>query len=162
MNATSVQTQSDNSRVWIYQSNRLFTDSEVIKLNEILTEFNLSWAAHGKKLNSSFEVVDNLFIILAVDEEGQNATGCSIDSSVSVIKQINELLKVDLLDRLNIAYIENNEVQICKMFDFQEKIKSGIITPNTIVFNNLITNYGEFKKNWKTEAKNSWHSDLFI
>ena len=162
MTETTIDTMTNQARVWIYQSDRLFTNEEVVELNLILTDFNNGWSAHGKKLNSKFEIIDKLFVVLIVDESGQNATGCSIDSSVAIVKQINETFKVDLLDRLNIAYVENGKLAIAKMFDFQEKIKSGEITKETLVFNNLLSTYGEFKSSWKTQAKNSWHANLFM
>ena len=76
----------DSSRVWVYQSNRAFTDSEVLELKEQLSQFQDGWEAHGKKLNSAIEIYYNQFLVIFVDESIQEATGCSIDKSVALMK----------------------------------------------------------------------------
>ena len=80
-----VQTENnlpDSSRVWVYQSNRAFTQEELVELKNELDQFGASWEAHGTKLNSAIEIYYNQFIVIFVDESGQEATGCSIDKSV--------------------------------------------------------------------------------
>ena len=87
----------DASRVWVYQSNRAFTESEVSDLKKCLGNFNLSWEAHGKKLNSAIELYYNQFIVIFVDESFQDATGCSIDKSVALMKDIEVKFGVEML-----------------------------------------------------------------
>lgn len=151
----------DTSRVWVYQSNRAFTNDEMERLLPLLSDFNNNWVAHSKKLNSVIEVFYNQFIVLFVDEYSQEATGCSIDSSVSLIKEIEDKFAVSLLDRLNLTYKENNEIKTLKMADFQEAIKAGKFTNEVTVYNNLVTTKSEFLNNWEVQAKNSWHNNLF-
>lgn len=151
----------DTSRVWVYQSNRAFTNDEMEILLPLLSDFNNNWVAHSKKLNSAIEVFYNQFIVLFVDEYSQEATGCSIDSSVSLIKDIEEKFAVSLLDRLNLTYKQNNEIKTIKMANFQEAIKAGEITNETTVYNNLIITKNEFINNWEVPAKLSWHANLF-
>lgn len=160
MNTNLDQSFASNSRVWVYQSNRFFTSEEVSKLNEILTQFTQSWAAHSKPLKSSFAIISNLFVVLMVDQNYGMASGCSIDSSVAVIKKINETFGVDLLDRLTISFEENNEIKLLPMFKFQDAIAQKLVNENTIVFNNLVQTKQEFEQNWRVELKNSWHKNL--
>lgn len=149
------------SRVWIYQSNRILTDSEVELIKQKLSTFVSTWAAHGTQLNAGFEVRNNLFIVLMVDESGQNATGCSIDSSVAQIKSLEAELGVSLLDRLQLSYEDaQGKVKVVGMSEFQEKIKSGEITEETIVFNNMVQNIAELKSNWRIPLHQSWHKNL--
>ncbi len=72
----------EESRVWIYQSDRKFTDEELAEIESGLQQFVEQWAAHGTGLQASFTTRYNRFIILAVNQEAQGATGCSIDASV--------------------------------------------------------------------------------
>ena len=78
------------SKIWIYQSNRRFTDNELNKIDAELQSFVESWAAHGTGLEASYVLKYNRFIILAVNQETQMATGCSIDKSVSFIQEIEK------------------------------------------------------------------------
>ena len=94
----------DSSRVWVYQSNRAFSVSELLDLKKFLEDFNSSWEAHGKKLNSAIELYYHQFIVIFVDEAFQDATGCSIDKSVALMKDIEAKFGVELLDRMNLAF----------------------------------------------------------
>ncbi|MEY5042142.1 MAG: hypothetical protein RLZZ414_1701 [Bacteroidota bacterium] len=160
MNTVLDQNFAPNSRVWVYQSNRFFTNDEVGQLHSILSNFTQSWAAHSKPLKATYTLLSNLFIVLMVDENYGMASGCSIDSSVAVIKKINETFGVDLLDRLTISYEENNQIKLLKMFEFQDAIAQNKVNENTIVFNNLVQNKQDFEQNWRVELKNSWHKNL--
>ena len=151
----------DSSRVWVYQSNRAFTSSEFSDINQNLSAFNQSWEAHGKKLNSAIEVYSNQFVVIFVDESYQQATGCSIDKSVVLIKSIEDKFGVEMLDRMNLAYKLGESIHNIRIGDFQEKARSGEFSTDMIVFNNLVKNKGEFISNWETTVKNSWHINLF-
>ena len=150
----------DNSRVWVYQSNRAFSDFEVQQLYRKLADFNQNWQAHGTMLHSAIEVFYNQFIVIFVDEAPQEATGCSIDKSVALIKAIESEFDVDLLDRLNITYKDSEGIHCVRMADFQEGVKQGLFTSETVVFNNLVTSKKEFIENWEVAAKDSWHKNL--
>jgi len=151
----------DTSRVWIYQSNREFLDTEITKINEILTNFIDRWNNHGDGLKSSFIIKYNQFIILAVDEDDTNASGCSIDSSVQVIKKIESEFDVNLFDRMKTAFKIGEHINLVSMIDFQKYVKEAKITKDTIVFNNMVNTKGDFKTAWETEAQNSWHTRFF-
>jgi hypothetical protein len=75
----------EESKIWIYQSNRKFSDAEFSEIETDLQAFLENWA-HTTSLVSSYQLKYNRFIILAVDQDVQTATGCSIDSSVEFIQ----------------------------------------------------------------------------
>ena len=152
---------SDQTRIWIYQSNRLFKTDEITKINSILNGFSKEWATHGNQMASKCFVVEPCFIIMAVDQSIVAASGCSIDSSVKILKQIEKEFDLDLFDRLNLSYIDSSGVvQLIKMDEFQNGLKNGVFTADTIVFNNLIDNLPDLNAKWKTKVANSWHANL--
>lgn len=160
-----VQTKLNNnlpstSRVWIYQSNRILTDAEVSKANELIQGFLPQWKSHGKDLAASIETLHNLFIVVTADEGVEAPSGCSIDSSVKLVKEIGVALNVDFFDRLVISYLQNDKIELNKMFRFQEKLKSGELSADTIVFNNLVENKAKFESAWMVPVKESWHKQL--
>ncbi|WP_304066808.1 ABC transporter ATPase [Pedobacter glucosidilyticus] len=149
------------SRVWIYQSDRVFTDAEVKELEQLLADFTAGWQAHQQQLKAGFEIKYNRFIVLIVDEREAGASGCSIDKSVHLMKEIQEKYQVNLFDRFNIAYKEQEEVKTVNRDAFEALIAVGKINQNTIVFNNLVQNYQEYQDKWEGKFINSWHQRVF-
>ena len=149
------------SKIWIYQSNRRFTDDELSEIDNELRTFIDSWAAHGTGLEASYLLKYNRFIILAVNQEIQSATGCSIDKSVSFIQEIEKKYEVDLLDKMNVTFKLGEHIAHKPLIDFKKMAKDKAVSENTIVFNNLVNTIEEWSDNWEVPARESWHSRFF-
>lgn len=148
----------DNSRVWIYQANRSFTDEEQQAIESKLRNFIEQWTAHGSSLKSSFEIRYKRFIIIALDQDINAATGCSIDASVQFIQQLEKEYDVDLLDKMNVSYKQGEFVAYKSLTDFKKMAKNKAVSPKTIVFNNLVNNKAEYLSVWEVPASESWHN----
>src|SRR6478736_3863574 len=155
------ETLPDESKIWIYQSNRKFSDEEVAEIETALQSFVENWAAHGTGLEASFEIPYNRFIILAVNQETQAVTGCSIDSSVQFIQSLEQKYGVDLLDKMNVTFKLGEHIAHKSLLDFKKMAKDKAVTGNTIVFNNLVNTVGEYREFWEVPAIDSWHSRFF-
>jgi len=151
----------ENSRIWIYQSSRKFSDEEVADIENDLTEFLTNWSAHGASLESSYQIKYNRFIIIAVNQEVQAATGCSIDASVVFIQNLEQKYSIDLLDKMNVAFKQGEYITYKTLLDFKKLAKDKSVSENTIVFNNLVNTIEEWKENWEVPASESWHSRFF-
>lgn len=151
----------NNTKVWIYQSSRLLSDAEVKQISKDLATFIKNWNAHGSLLTSSFEIKHHFFIILMVDESVTSASGCSIDSSIRIIKQIEEKYNLDLFNRFNTVWRNEGLLEISNKNEFQELVSSKKIKPETIVYNNTVLNLKDLEKNWEIPFKESWHSRFF-
>ena len=138
----------DSSRVWVYQSQtKIAADiQEAIKAK--LNVFVQGWAAHGNELFGAAEIVDDYFIILAVDESKVPASGCSIDTSVHFIRQIGQDFQLDFFNRLNILIIENGSPKIIHFNDVSSYSDS-------IIYNPLIQSLGELRSSWKVKVSAS-------
>lgn len=152
---------SENSRVWIYQADRTLTAEEVLKSQEKLDAFTGQWLAHGHQLLALAEIRYDQFIILSVDEQQAGATGCSIDKSVKLMLELEIEFKINLFDRFIIAYRDGEEIKTCNRSEFEERLRTGEITAETIVFNNLISTRKVLETNWEVPMKNSWHAQVF-
>lgn len=152
---------SENSRVWIYQANRSLTGEEQELIQQKLNDFTSQWLAHGHALAAQGEIRHQQFIILSVDEEVTGATGCSIDKSVYLMKEIENEFNLNLFDRFRIAYRVGDEVLNCSRQEFEQLLNTGEINPETIVFNNMISSRKELERSWETPLKNSWHAQVF-
>ena len=152
---------SENSRVWVYQSDRELTDNEALQIKVLLDNFTTGWTAHNNQLKAKAEIRYNRFIILIVDESQAGASGCSIDKSVHFMQQIEAQFGINLFDRFNLAYRQGSEVLSAPRAQFEELLKQGSIKTDTIVFNNLVQNLTELENKWEVPFKNSWHIQLF-
>lgn len=151
-------TLPEESRVWIYQANRSFTDEEISEIKEKLNIFISNWTAHGSDLQSGYTIEYKRFIVIALNQNLNIATGCSIDASVHFIQQLEKAYNVDLMDKMNVSYKQGEYIAYKSLLDFKKMAKDKAVSKNTIVFNNLVNNIAEFKENWEVPASESWHS----
>ncbi len=151
-------TLPEHARVWIYQANRSFSEQELEELQSKLNEFIKNWTAHGSDLQAGYQLKYKRFIILGLNQDLNAATGCSIDASVRFIQQLEQEYNVDLMDKMNVSYKQGEYIAHKSLVDFKKMAKDKAVSKNTIVFNNLVANVGEFKENWEVPASESWHS----
>lgn len=148
-------------RIWVYQANRIMSGDEKVAILEKLKTFTSQWKAHGKPLAASVEVRYGLFIVLAIDQSVEMPSGCSIDKSVHLLKELERELGIDLFDRMQIAYRVGGQIEVLPRERFEAKIAEGEITPETVVFNNLVSNRKELEESWEVPFKESWHAKVF-
>ena len=158
---TNFQELSETSRVWIYQSNRSFSETELEEISQKTSEFLTSWTAHGADLNAGFEIRYKRFIVIGLDQNLQSATGCSIDASVHFIQQLEQEYSVDLMDKMNVSYKQGDFVAYKSLKDFKTMAKNRAVSKKTVVFNNLVQNKAEYLEHWEVPASESWHSRFF-
>ena len=159
---TEYKNLQNNSRVWIYQSNRVFTHKEIEFVTEKATDFINNWTRHGDDLKGSFTIKYHQFLVLAVDENFNNVSGCSIDASVRFVQQLEQSLQLNLMDKMNITFKDGENINLIKLSQFQEFVKSKKINEETIVFNNLIATKEDFENNWEVPVKQSWHKRFLV
>jgi len=151
---------SDESRVWIYQSNREFSLEEVEKIQSMGVEFVQSWNSHEDELLAALEVFYNRFIVIFLDEAQAAASGCSIDKSIALIKKIESEYNCELLNRMQVCIRQDGEIAVLDLNSFRDSLEANEITAETIVFNNLVENKSEFKTNWEVPISRSWHAQM--
>lgn len=145
-----------SSRVWIYQSSRLFTISEVFQIEKKLDEFVGSWNSHGTPVKGYANLFFGQFIVLMADETASGVSGCSTDSSVRLIKEMEDIFDVQLLDRQLLAFFIKDKVQLLPLSQLSFGVTNGFILPGTLYFNNTVATKTEMENNWIIPAKNSW------
>ena len=155
---TKLTNMPQDARLWVYQSNRILTDAEVKAIEEEGLTFISDWAAHGASLKASFDVLHNLFVVIAVDEKQAMASGCSIDKSVHFVKALEQKLSLNLFDRMQVAYRSATEIKVCKLSDFEKLAAQGLVNESTIVFNNMVASKEAFDSNWEVPLKQSWQN----
>lgn len=146
----------DESRVWIYTGTRTFTQPEEKSVTELLESFCSNWVAHGDPLRTSFKIEQSQFIVMALDEDFANPSGCSIDSSVGILRQIQTATGIDFLNRSAIPFKINNRVELVPLSNLKARFGSGELKSDTHTFHTLAATKGEWETNKTIPAEKSW------
>ncbi|GAB3825612.1 hypothetical protein [Pontibacter rugosus] len=149
------------ARLWVYQASRPFTEAEQTEIKPLMERFATDWSSHGKGLQASAELLHNRFLVLANNEEATAASGCSIDKSVSFVKELEQKFGVSFFDRTQLAFLKDEQVQLVSMQELKSKVAAGEIDQNSLYFDTLINNYGELQNAWPKPAGSSWLSRYF-
>jgi len=145
-----------SSRVWVYQSNRLFTISEALQIEEILESFVESWQSHGTPVKGYANLLYGQFVIIMADETATGVSGCSTDSSVRVMKQLEEQFNVNMFDRQLLAFMIKDKIQMLPLTQLKYAVENGFINADTLYFNNLVATKQELLEKWIISVKESW------
>jgi len=149
---------SDESRIWIYQSNDEFTEYDIDIINKKSDIFVANWTAHNKELQASYKILNNRFLVIAVNEEFNPIGGCSIDYSLHLLKDISNTINKNLLDRLIVNYRNGSLIKTITLKDLKNNLKNGSISPETVIFNMTVSTKKELLNNFEIKLSSSWLS----
>ncbi|RYF87709.1 MAG: hypothetical protein EOO03_10120 [Chitinophagaceae bacterium] len=152
---------SETSRVWIYQSSRLFFISEALEMEDMLNDFVAKWNSHGTPVKGYANLFFGRFIVLMADETATGVSGCSTDSSVHLIKAIEEKYNVDMFNRQMLTFIVKDKVEQLPLSQLEYAIANKFIDENTLYFDNSITTKKQLVSSWIAPAGATWLSKKF-
>ena len=67
-----------------------------------------------------------------------------------------------MMNKMNISFKDDDDINIVKMSDFREFTKSNKITSETIVFNNMVSTIDELETQWEVSVNDSWHKRFLV
>lgn len=152
----TIESMPAHARTWVYKTARDLSQAEQKMIHEHGAAFTSTWAAHGAPLDACVDVLFDRFVVVAVDEEQANASGCSIDKSVGFIKQLEHDLNLMLTDRMVVVYEGDSGITSCRLQELPELMKAGAITADTIVFDDLVATVGDLKDRFRLPLRSSW------
>ena len=145
-----------NSRVWIYQSDRIFFMQEALDMEPMLQSFVAQWKSHGTPVKGFANLFFGRFIILMADENATGVSGCSTDSSVKLIKEIEKKYNVNLFDRQMLTFYIKEKVELLPLSQLKYALDNHFITEDTLYFDNTVLTKEALENNWITSLKNTW------
>lgn len=145
-----------SSRVWIYQSSRLFLITEAFQIEEMLNGFTGSWHSHGVPVKGYANLFFGQFIVLIADEKASRVSGCSTDSSFRLIQEMESRFGVQLFDRQMLAFFIKDKVQLLPLPQLESGVNLALISPETLYFNNTVQTKAELESRWIIPVKDSW------
>lgn len=146
----------NDSRVWIYQSSRAFREQEENEINEQLLQFYSQWLSHGKEVKGWASILFKQFIVVMADEQFSGVSGCSTDGMVRIIKSIERQYGIELFDRLSLTFLVEGKPQMLPLNQVQYALDKNFISPETLLFDNTVSNKEELKERWMKPLNKSW------
>lgn len=151
----------DDSRVWVYQANHKLSDQDAAVIQERMTRFCESWNTHGNLMPTSFALFESQILILAVDQSRLGASGCSIDSSVRTLRELENTLTINLTDQGKISLKKSSgDLKVISALGLKSKVASGEIDLDSEVINPLIQVKSDLRQLWQP-VRNSWLAKYF-
>ncbi len=147
---------NDDSRVWIYQSSRLFSISEALEVEDMLNAFVAIWKSHGAPVKGYANLFFGQFFVLMADESATLVGGCSTDSSVHLIKSIEQKFNVQMFDRQNLAFVVKDKIELLPLNQLDYAVENNFINAGTLYFNNTVLSKKEMMDKWIIPVKESW------
>src|SRR5689334_11077622 len=151
-----------NEKVWIYTFSKVLNSEQLADFKNRCHNFVSTWTAHDVSLDASFEIYKNRLLIFKVNEDKYNASGCSIDKQLRFVKEMEQVFSIELLNRLLVAYVENEEIKVVKQSDIKDLLAADKINENTLIFNNTITHVSELENNWKLPLDKTWLAKYLV
>jgi hypothetical protein len=149
------------SKVWTYVAARPFTDVEQARAQSALDAFTRNWTAHNQELKARAEIVAHQIILLVVDETQAGASGCSIDKSVHFLETLGDDLGVDLFDRMQFGWIDDDgQIRVNSRDQLTKMKESGEISEITPMINTLAATLADLRDRWSIPLHASWHNRI--
>ena len=133
---------SENSKVWIYPSNRTLSVEDEKVIRKYLEEFTRNWTAHESPVKGTFEIYKSNFIVLVADDTQSAVSGCSIDSSVKIVKAIGNELKIDFFNRLQIVIEKDTDIKRVTLDNLSNEA-------GTFIYDTSVSNLYDFRTKFK-------------
>ena len=145
-----------HSKVWVYQSSSLMDEHAAALLKQQALNFVENWTAHQAGLKASVELFNGLFVVFAVDETFNDASGCSVDKKVHFMKEAGAAMGLNFFDRMQLALVTDAKPKLIHLNDLNSRIASGEVEHDTLFYNNLVNNMKEFRNSWMVPLVESW------
>lgn len=153
---------SDEVRCWVFGSS-LPLASDDPRLRERLDRFFSQWNSHGESVAGRWRVIEDRFLVVLRDPEGAEVSGCSIDSMVGQVKELERELGARLLDSSRIFFRGGDgKVRSATRLEFKDLIAAGEIGLDTEVFDTTLTRLADLAPGtFSKPLRDSWHARLF-
>ena len=146
----------DHARIWIYQADRFINPEQRRILEDELLAFTSTWMAHGQPLESSFAILEDHFVVLGVNEQVNEVSGCSIDQSTQAIRHLQQRTGIDFFNRTLVPFEMDGKVKHFSIHELRKKFATGEIKEDSITFNILSNTAGALRHSWRIHASKSW------
>lgn len=153
----------DHGRVWVFPADRPLDAGEAERLLREVDAFLDGWAAHGAPLRSGRLLEEGTFLVVGVDEDASEPSGCSIDALVNRLEALGAELGVKLVEHAPVWYRDGGAIRVVSRPDFRGLARNGAVDASTPVFDTTLTRLSELREGGlERPARDSWHGRAFF
>jgi hypothetical protein len=152
----NLSTLPSHARIWVYAADRNLSVSEAAEIQQAIRLFTSSWTAHDIPLEAGGEILFNQLVLFAVNEQTHPISGCGIDKSVKIIKDLGEKLNLNFFNRMQVLVLKGDTLETHTKASLQAAISNGSLDQDTLVFNPLVQTKGEFEEKGFVPLSTFW------
>ena len=134
---------SPNSKVWVYISSQKIDNNLLSSLNNRFKEFFTDWKSHGQLIEGYFKVINDYILVIGAGVNNGDMCGRAVDAQIRFVKELDQHLDLDLLNRNKIAFNVNNKLNHFEFKEIQSLIKEKKISHRTLWCNTFLNNNQE-------------------
>ena len=131
-----------------------------------LSAFIRTWQSHGSGLSADSKLIANRLLIVAIDESGVSASGCSLDSLTHFLKAEVNATQIDWFNRTYVLHRPhsdsvvsiNDDWSVTEMSEFHALMKADKIGVGAEVINTTVMTLSSARLNLVEKASESWHA----
>ena len=127
------------SKIWLYISPVSIDSVTKKNILSLFKDFLDNWKSHGQAVNGQLKFIKDNLLVIGADYFPDGMCGRAVDAQVRFINQINEGFNLDLLNRTNIAFVQQDSIVVHNYNNLDSLIKKGSVNKSTIYCNTFST-----------------------
>lgn len=144
------------SKIWVYAANRILIPQEQLEISQMASAFITNWTAHQQELKAAFTIVHNIFMIISVDENYNQVSGCGIDKSIHFMQEVDKKYNLNVFHRLQIELWQHEQVILTNKQKLSVMLQDGSVNQHTLMFNKNITTKHQYDLQFQVPLSQSW------
>jgi hypothetical protein len=145
-----------HSRLWFFLADRKLEEHEQEALSAQLRNFTCSWKSHGSSLSAGFDILMNHIVLIAVDEEQEAPSGCSIDKAFRLLQEFGNNQGIDFFNRLLVPLAVAQGVALIHRSELATKITAGAVHPDDLYYDLTITRIAQLEQDFQKPLRQGW------
>lgn len=149
-------------RLWIHVSGIRLSPDQKKLIRRAFEQFQSEWSAHGKALKSDMAILYDQVLMIAVDEDHAETTGCSLDKLTHFVGQLETALKTDFLDRSKLYVYDERKGVWCSFgrMELRKAYREREINDDSLVLDTLVDRAEHIEDQLVKSLSASWHAKI--
>ena len=161
MPLTDFDSLPDDARLWVFGSSAPIDEVDSPKLLTAVDLFLEQWKAHGHALTSARTWHDERFLVIAVDQRTEGASGCSIDGLFRLLQGLEKAVGASMIGGGQVFFRDTvGLVHSVSRAEFESLAKVGEVGADTKVFDTSVVTLGAFRAGFEKPARDSWQAQM--
>jgi hypothetical protein len=155
-----------SSKTLVFTASSFLSEAEAESFIMRLSTFICAWQSHGAGLSAASKLIANRVLIVAIDESGVSASGCSLDSLTHFLKA--EAPTIDWFNRSHVLHRPHSDTpqalndnwSVTDIAEFHALMKSKKLGDGAEVINTTVMTLASARLNLVEKASESWHAKM--